>query len=98
MKFSVVALLPALCLAATIEKNEAQRLPTVEGDVSSHAQDAAEAQPAARTSYAAQSAQLCQAGYPFYCDGYCCPYNSCCARECCGPRATFCGADGLCYI
>jgi hypothetical protein len=43
-------------------------------------------------------ARLCEPGYPYLCNGFCCRYNKCCARQCCLPATTFCGADGLCYI
>lgn len=46
----------------------------------------------------ASAAGFCERGYPFYCRGRCCQLNRCCAMECCNNRATFCGADGYCYI
>lgn len=100
MKFTLafVSLLPVFGAAISVERGTAEKLPTVEGDVSDHTHDVSESQPAARSGYNAQSAALCDPGYPYICDGFCCPYNRCCTRECCGTRATFCGADGLCYI
>lgn len=95
----LVSLLPFYSATVSISHREtAESLPVIEGDTSHHVNDASESQPSARSGLSASSAQLCQPGYPFYCNGRCCPLNRCCARQCCGSRTTFCGADGLCYI
>lgn len=108
MKFSItiISLLSTTTAALSTPRNEqAVKLPTILEEDPSRTRDSGEAQPAPHVERAAPtttqassgSAQFCQAGYPFLCDGWCCQLNRCCGRECCGPNATFCGADGLCY-
>ncbi|KAJ6783158.1 hypothetical protein PWT90_03729 [Aphanocladium album] len=105
MKFSIIALLPAISLAATVAKrNNGQLLPTVQGDVSGFTKDGAESHPGVPKN-ADQGAKdaananwwWCDDDYPFWSDGFCCHYNRYCGRECCGHWATFCGVDGYCY-
>ncbi|OWT43149.1 hypothetical protein VFPPC_17675 [Pochonia chlamydosporia 170] len=95
---ALLSLLPIFGAATAIGRSEpAEMLPVIDGDNSGHTKDPRESKPLAASERSASAAQLCPPGYPFLCNGYCCPYNRCCARQCCGSRATFCGADGLCY-
>lgn len=106
MKFSIIALIPAISSAAMIAKRESgQPLPTVEGDVSGFTQDGSESQPGTRMEkpgeYSVASADgfwwWCYDDFPFWSDGFCCRYNRYCSTECCGPFATFCSVYGYCY-
>ncbi|KAJ5433431.1 uncharacterized protein N7458_012587 [Penicillium daleae] len=38
----------------------------------------------------------CPSNYPWLCDGFCCPYDFCCTRQCCAPGTDYC-SNGLCY-
>lgn len=104
MKFSVVALIPAISFAATVTKREnGQLLPTVQGDVSRFTKDGGDTQQpmkiADRSVEAAEDSNWwgCHHDYPYWCDGFCCHYDRYCGRECCGHWARFCGIDGYCY-
>lgn len=49
-------------------------------------------------SLSAEAEAVCYPNYPWLCpSGFCCPYSTCCDRECCSPDATHC-RNGLCYI
>ncbi|CAH0027927.1 unnamed protein product [Clonostachys rhizophaga] len=92
--FALVSLLPLLAAART--QPMARNLPTVdlaslnEGDFHRSAARIGK-------SVMGPDDDLCPVGYPFVCNGRCCPFNLCCAKQCCSLNTDFCGADGQCY-
>ncbi|KAI1818662.1 hypothetical protein GGS20DRAFT_528146 [Poronia punctata] len=108
LTLALLTLLPALGTASCIASRDEGALPTV--DILSLSDDLyalagvsagneTETESGNGNGNGISTRQSCPSNYPWYCRGRCCPYSRCCASECCGTRATFCGAsDGRCYF
>ncbi|CAH0052414.1 unnamed protein product [Clonostachys solani] len=94
--FALVSLLPLLAAARRQPTAQNMNLPTV--DLAT-LEEGAFQRSAARIgkSVMGPDDDLCPVGYPFVCNGRCCPFNLCCAKQCCSLKTDFCGADGQCY-
>ncbi|KAJ6439056.1 protein-arginine deiminase [Purpureocillium lavendulum] len=90
---TLVSLAALFEVAASLGQREAKEQGTSPPTIDLSTLSKGRYQPGSQTLDANMKAQDC-----WICNNMCCPYNWCCAAECCVPGANYCSADGRCWI